>query len=122
MRVVQLGGPRGLLVVVVLSRLWAWVVEQGYAPGSGVQIVTVAVWLSVWMEDHGLGSSAVVDDAMLDELVGGYAAGVLGCATVVGRIPAVRRFFTALGNRCPRMAALPGSVWVEAELDAWGCW
>jgi hypothetical protein len=57
-RPVHPGAPRGPLADVVAD-LREWLTVQGYSPGTIPQVVSVVLWLSAWMDDHGVGLELV---------------------------------------------------------------
>ena len=98
-----------------------WLTDQRYSPRTIPQIVNVALWLSAWMDDRGV-ALAAVDDGLLDQFRAGFVLGTPGRATVLGRLPIVRRYLLDPHSRSPRM---PGPVDVgpaRRELDACALW
>lgn len=119
MRPVHPGPPRGPLADVT-GDLRKWLSAQEYAPGTIPQVVSVTLWLSAWMDDHGAGLEDL-DDGLLDRFAAGFVPGTPGRSTALGRIPAVRRFLLAPGqSRRPAGPDPAGPA--RAELDAWGAW
>ena len=119
MRPVHPGAPRGPLAGVVAD-LREWLAVQGYSPGTIPQVVSVVLWLSAWMDDHGAGLEAL-DGGLLDVFAAGFAPGTPGRSMAIGRISVVRRFLLEPGRS--RHAAGPEPAGpAGAELDAWGAW
>src|SRR6185437_11607159 len=95
--------------------------SPGIFAGNDPAGCQVALWLSAWMEDHGLRLGAL-DGGLLDEFAAGFVRGTPGRAMAIGRVPVVRRFLLEPCSQSRRTpdpeAAGPGG----AELDAWGAW
>jgi site-specific recombinase XerC len=105
----------------VAADLREWLKVQGYSPGTIPQVVSVALWLSAWMDDRGAGLGAV-DGGLLEEFAAGFVPGTPGRSMATCRMPVVRRFFLGPRSR-PRHAAGPEPAGLAgAELDAWGAW
>jgi hypothetical protein len=120
-RPVHPGAPRGPLAGAVVADLREWLTAQRYSPGTIPQVVSVALWLSAWMDDQGFGLEAV-DDGLLDQFAAGFVPGTPGRAMAMGRIPVVRRF---LLGPCGQSRHAPGpeaAGAAGAELDAWDAW
>lgn len=121
MRPVRLGVPRGPLADAVVPDLREWLTVQGYSPATIPQVVSVALWLSAWMEDRGLRLEAL-DSGLLDEFAAGFVPGTPGRAMAIGRIPAVRRFLLEPCSQSRRTPDAEATGPASAELDAWGAW
>lgn len=121
MRPVQSGPPRGPLADAAVADLREWLTVQRYASGTIPQVVNVALWLSAWMDDHGVGLDAV-DDGVLDQFMAGFVPGAPGRATVTGRLPVVRRFLLDPRSRSPRTPDPDDVGPARRELDAWAVW
>jgi hypothetical protein len=85
------------------------------------QVVTVALWLSAWMDDHAVGLEAL-DGELLDQFAAGFIPGTPGRAMATCRISVIRRFFLDPRSRSPRAPAPAVAGPAGAELDAWGTW
>ena len=121
MRPVHPGVPRGPLADAVVADLREWLTVQRYSPGTIPQVVSVALWLSAWMDDQGLGLEAL-DGGLLDQFAAGFVPGTAGRTMASGRIPVIRRFFL---RPCSQSRHVPDSEAggpAGAELDAWGAW
>ena len=121
MRPVHPGAPRGPLADAVVADLRAWLTVQRYSPATISQVVTVALWLSAWMDDHAVGLDAL-DGGLLDLFAAGFVRGSPGHAMATCRISVVRRFFLDPRSRSPRAPAPAVAGPAGAELDAWGTW
>ena len=121
MRPVHPGAPRGPLADAVVADLREWLTVQGYSPGTIRQVVSVALWLSAWMDDHGVGLEAL-DGGLLDLFAAGFVPGTPGRSMAVGRIPVVRRFLLEPRSQSPYAAGPEPAGPAGAELDAWGAW
>jgi len=120
-RAVHPGAPRGPLAGAVAADLRAWLMVQRYSLATISQIVTVALWLSAWMGDHGVGLEAL-DGELLDEFAAGFVPGAPGRAMAMCRISVIRRFFLDPRSRSPRAPAPAVAGSAGAELNAWGTW
>lgn len=124
---------RGPLAGVVMDRLAAWIVAEGYAQTMVPQILGVARGLSAWMADQHLGLD-VLSGGVLEDFESAYPPGVSGHLIVRMRVPALRRFLVETGNlrgvvRVRKRARRPGhqpSLSISAaagqELDEWARW
>ncbi len=121
MRPVHPGAPRGPLAGAVVADLREWLTVQRYSPGTIPQVVSVALWLSAWMDDQGLGLEAL-DGGLLDQFAAGFVAGTPGRAMAMGRIPAVRRFLLDPRGQSRHAPDPEATGPAGAELDAWGVW
>ena len=121
MRPVHPGAPRGPLADTVVADLREWLKVQGYSPGTIPQVISVALWLSAWMEDRGAGLGAL-DGGLLEEFAAGFAPGTPGRSMAIGRMPVVRRFLLEPRSQSPRAAGPEPAGPAGAELDAWGAW
>jgi hypothetical protein len=121
MRAVHPGVPRGPLANAVVADLRAWLTVQRYSPATISQVVTVAWWLSAWMDDHGVGLEAL-DGGLLDLFAASFVPGTPGRAMATCRISVIRRFFLDPRSRSPRAPAPAVAASAGAELDAWGTW
>jgi site-specific recombinase XerC len=121
MRAVHPGAPRGPLANAVVADLRAWLTVQRYSPATISQVVTVAWWLSAWMDDRGVGLEAL-DGGLLDLFAASFVPGTPGRAMATCRISVIRRFFLDPRSRSPRAPAPAVAASAGAELDAWGTW
>lgn len=121
MRPVDSGPVRGPLAGAAVADLREWLTVQRYSSRTIPQVLNVALWLSAWMDDHGVTLDAV-DDAVLDEFMAGFIPGTPGRATVMGRLPAVRRYLLDPHSRSSRMRGPDGVGPERRELDAWAVW
>jgi site-specific recombinase XerC len=94
---------------------------QRYSPRTLPQVVNVALWLSAWMDDHDVPRDAV-DAGVLDRFVAGFVPGTPGRATVMGRLPVVRRFLLDPDSRSPRTSTPDDVGPAGGELDGWAVW
>jgi site-specific recombinase XerC len=94
---------------------------QGYSPGTISQVVSVVLWLSAWMDDHGVGLEAL-DGGLLDLFAAGFVPGTPGRSMAIGRISVVRRFLLEPRSQSRRAAGPEPAGLAGAELDAWGAW
>jgi hypothetical protein len=76
---VHRGAPRGPLADAVVADLREWLTVQGYSPRTIPQVVSVALWLSAWMDDHGAGLEAL-DGGLLDQFTAGLSRVLPGAA------------------------------------------
>jgi site-specific recombinase XerC len=120
-RPVHPGAPRGPLADTAVADLREWLTVQGYSPGTIPQVVAVAVWLSAWMDDHGV-ELGELDGGLLNMFAAGYVPGTPGRSMVIGRMPSVRRFLLEPRSRSRRGADPEPAGPAGAELDAWGAW
>jgi hypothetical protein len=97
-RPVHPGAPRGPLADAVVADLRGWLTVQRYSSGTIPQVVSVALWLSAWMDDQGLGLEAL-DGELLDQFAAGFVPGTAGRTMAMGRIPVVRRFLLGVHGR-----------------------
>jgi site-specific recombinase XerC len=121
MRPVHSGPARGPLADAAVADLRDWLTDQQYSPRTIPQVVNVALWLSAWMDDHGVALDAV-DDGLLDQFMAGFVPGTPGRATVLGRLPIVRRYLLDPHSRSPRTADPDDVGPARRELDAWALW
>lgn len=121
MRPVHPGAPRGPLADAVVGDLRGWLTAQGYSPGTTPQVVSVALWLSAWMDDHGVELEAL-DGGLLDLFAAGFVPGTPGRSTAIGRISVLRRFLLDPRGQSRRAAGPEPAGPAGAELDAWGAW
>lgn len=121
MRSVHSGPARGPLADSAVAALREWLTVQRYSPGTIPQVVNVALWLSAWMDDHGVALDAV-DDAVLDLFMAGFVPGTPGRATVRGRLPVVRRYLLDAHGRSPRTPDPDERDPARRELDVWAVW
>ena len=121
MRPVHPGAPRGPLADAVVADLREWLTVQRYSPGTIPQVVSVALWLSAWMDDQGLGLEAL-DGGLLDQFAAGFVPGTAGRAMAMGRIPVVRRFLFGPCSQSRHAPDPEAAGAAGAELDAWGAW
>lgn len=120
MRPVHPGAPRGPLAGVVAD-LREWLTVQGYSPGTIPQVVSVVLWLSAWMDDHGVELESL-DGGLLDLFAAGFAPGAPGRSMAIGRISVVRRFLLGPPGQSRHAADPEPAGPAGAELDAWGAW
>jgi len=120
-RPVHPGAPRGPLAGAVLGDLRGWLTVQGYSAGTVSQVVSVALWLSAWMDDHGVELEAL-DSGLLDLFAAGFVPGSPGRSMAIGRISVVRRFLLDPRSRSRHAAGPEPAGPAVAELDAWGAW
>jgi site-specific recombinase XerC len=121
MRPVHPETPRGPLADAVAADLREWLAVQGYSTGTIGQVVTVTLWLSAWMDDHGAGLDAL-DGGLLDQFASGFVPGTPGRAMAACRIPVIRRFFLDPLSQPARVSAPAVTGSAGAELDVWGAW
>lgn len=118
---VHFGPARGPLADAAAADLRDWLTEQRYSLRTIPQVVNVALWLSGWMDDHGVALDAV-DGGVLDQFRAGFVPGTPGRATVLGRLPVVRRYLLDPDSRLLRTGA-PNDVGPAGrDLDAWALW
>lgn len=120
MRLVHSGPARGPLADAAAD-LREWLTVQRYSPRTIPQVVNVALWLSAWMDEHGVALDAV-DDGVLDQFMAGFVPGTPGRATVMGRLPVVRRYLLDPHSRSPRVPDPDDVGPARRELDAWAVW
>lgn len=120
MQPVHRGAPRGPLADAV-GGLREWLTVQGYSAGTIPQVVSVVLWLSAWMDDHGAGLEAL-DGRLLDRFAAGFVPGTPGRSMAIGRISVVRRFLLGPPGQSLHAAGLEPAGPAGAELDAWGAW
>ncbi|MDA8322605.1 MAG: tyrosine-type recombinase/integrase [Actinomycetota bacterium] len=106
---------------MVVADLREWLTVQGYSPATIPQVVSVALWLSAWMDDRGLRLEDL-GGGLLDEFAAGFVPGAPGRSMAIGRIPVVRRFFLEPSSKSRRTPAAEVAGPAGAELDAWGAW
>ncbi len=121
MRPVHTGPARGPLADAAGADLREWLTVRRYSPGTIPQVVNVAVWLSAWLDDHAVALDAL-DDGVLDQFMAGFVPGTPGRATVLGRLPVVRRYLLHPGSRSPRTPEPDDAGAVGRELEAWSLW
>ena len=121
MRPVHPGAPRGPLAGAVVADLREWLTVQGYSPGTIPQVVSVALWLSAWMDDHEVALGAL-DGGLLDLFAAGFVRGTPGRSMAIGRMPVVRRFLLEPRSQSRHAAGPEPAGPAGAELDAWGAW
>ncbi len=121
MRPIHPGPASGSLTDATIHDLRDWLVDQGYSPGTSSQVVTVAMWLSYWMEDHAIKLDAV-DDVVLARFLDGFVPDVPGRAMAAGRLPALRRFLLDPSSAAPHGPRVHEVAPVARELDMWGDW
>jgi site-specific recombinase XerC len=121
MRPVHTGPARGPLADAAVADLREWLTLRRYSPGTIPQVVNVALWLSTWMDDHAVTLDAL-DDGVLDQFRAGFVPGTPGRATVLGRLPVVRRYLLHPGSRSPRAPEPDDAEPAGRELDAWAAW
>jgi site-specific recombinase XerC len=124
---------RGPLAGVVMDRLAAWIVAEGYAQTMVPQILGVARGLSAWMDEQDL-SLDVLSGGVLEDFESAYPPGVPGHRMVRLRLPALRRFLVETGHlrgvapvrkrarRPGHRASVPISAAAGQELDEWVRW
>jgi site-specific recombinase XerC len=124
---------RGPLAGVVVDRLTAWIVAEGYAQTMVPQILGVARGLSAWMDDQHLGLD-VLSGGVLEDFESAYPPGVPGHRMVRMRMPALRRFLVEAGHlrgvcSVRKRARRPGhganlsiSAAAGQELEEWARW
>lgn len=124
---------RGPLAGMVMDRLAAWIVAEGYAQTMAPQILGVAGGLSAWMDDQQVGLDAL-SVGVLEDFGAAYPPGVAGHQLVRMRLPALRRFLVETGRlrevcpvrKRPRPAGYKVNVSVSTaagqELDEWARW
>lgn len=121
MRPVHAGPARGPLADTAVADLRDWLTVQRYSPRTIPQVVNVALWLSAWMDDHGIALDAV-DDGVLDQFRAEFVPGTPGRATVLGRLPVVRRYLLEPHGRSLRTPDLVDAGPAGRELDGWALW
>lgn len=121
MRPVLTGLARGPLADAAGADLREWLRVRGYSSGTMPQVINVALWLSAWMDDHGVTLDAL-DDRVLDRFMAGFVPGTAGRATVLGRLPVVRRYLLNPDSPSPRAPKPDDAGPAGRELDAWSLW
>ncbi len=121
MRPVHSCAPRGPLADAVVADLREWLAVQGYSPGTIPQVVSVALWLSAWMADHGVELEAL-DGGLLDLFTAGFVPGTPGRSMAIGRMSVLRRFLLEPRSQSRHAAGPEPAGPAGAELDAWGAW
>ena len=94
---------------------------QGYSPGTISQVISVALSLSAWMDDHGVELEAL-DGGLLDLFAAGFVPGTPGRSMAIGRISVLRRFLLDPRSQSRHAAGPEPAGPAGAELDAWGAW
>jgi hypothetical protein len=124
---------RGPLAGVVMDRLAAWIVAEGYAQTMVPQILGVARGLSAWMDDQHLRLD-VLSGGVLEDFESAHPPGAPGHLIVRMRVPALRRFLVETGylrrvvpvrkraRRPGHQPSLPISAAARQELDEWAPW
>lgn len=124
---------RGPLAGVVMDRLAAWIVAEGYAPTMVPQILGVARGLSAWMDDQHVRLD-VLSGGVFEDFESAYPPGVPGHLIVRMRVPALRRFLVETGylrgvapvrkraRRPGHQPSLSISTAAGQELDEWARW
>lgn len=124
---------RGPLAGVVMDRLAAWIVAEGYAQTMVPQILGVARGLSAWMDGQHVRLD-VLSGGVFEDFESAYPPGVPGHLIVRKRVLALRRFLVETGylrgvGSVRKRARRPGhqpSLSISAAaghvLDEWARW
>ena len=92
-----------------------------FRSGTIPQVISVTLWLSAWMDDHGAGLEAL-DGGLLDLFAAGFVPGTPGRSMAIGRISVVRRFLLGPPGQSRRAVVPEPGGPAGTELDAWGAW
>lgn len=108
----------GPLAPTMLGECSAWLVAQGYSPGSSAGVVNVLGRLSLWMRAVGAGVEDI-DEGLLARFVVEERSRDVVCLTAMRALGTMRRFLMAGGylgavvveNGDPRPAAVAVAEW-----------
>jgi site-specific recombinase XerC len=105
----------------VVGDLREWLSVRGYSLGMIPQVVSVVLWLSAWMDDHGVELEAL-DGGLLDRFAAGFVPDTPGRSMAIGRISVVRRFLLEPPGQSRHAADPEPAGPAGAELDVWAAW
>jgi site-specific recombinase XerD len=113
--------PVGPLAPTVLGECSAWLVAQGYSPGSAAGIVNVLGRLSLWMRTVGAGVEDI-DEALLSRFVAEERSRDVVCVTAMRTLGTMRRFLMADGFLDAAVVESGHPTPAAAELAEWRSW
>lgn len=113
--------PVGPLAPTVLHECRAWLVKQGYAPGSAAGVVNLLGRLSLWMQEVGVGVDDI-DGELLDRFVLRERSRDVVCTTVKSCSGTMGRFLTDAGYLGPAVVGAGPVTPAQAAVAQWCAW